>query len=106
MDAVQRVWNINEVVREVMRQSTADGATLANCARVSRAISELALEVLWEELTGFEPLCSILPKSVKSFRSVDEDTGLTIRHYVSTWLGGGTSPLTGFLGHTRTDRRR
>lgn len=59
------LWSIAEVVREVMKQSADEESTLAQCARVSHAFSEPALEVLWEEQEGLGKLLGLLPASFK-----------------------------------------
>ncbi|KAI0356990.1 hypothetical protein OH77DRAFT_1519902 [Trametes cingulata] len=59
------LWSIAEVVREVMKQSADDPGVLTQCARVSRAFSEPALEVLWEKLWGLDRLLALLPSSFK-----------------------------------------
>ncbi|KAI0372410.1 hypothetical protein BV20DRAFT_963990 [Pilatotrama ljubarskyi] len=59
------LWSIAEVVREVMKQSADDRGALAQCARVSRAFSEPALEVLWQELSGLDQLLGLLPTSFR-----------------------------------------
>ncbi|OJT05684.1 hypothetical protein TRAPUB_3476, partial [Trametes pubescens] len=59
------LWSIAEVVREVMIQSADEHNTLAKCAIVSRALSEPALEVLWEKQQGLGKLLGLLPASFK-----------------------------------------
>ncbi|KAI0327506.1 hypothetical protein GY45DRAFT_1327509 [Cubamyces sp. BRFM 1775] len=65
MTPVQRVWLIDEVVRNILVQVPSVGCskTLASCARVSTALSEPALDVLWSKMTGLLPLCELLPQS-------------------------------------------
>ncbi|KAH9903500.1 hypothetical protein C8Q73DRAFT_55655 [Cubamyces lactineus] len=62
---VQRVWLIDEVVRNILVHVPSIGCsrTLASCARVSTALSEPALDVLWSKMTGLLPLCRLLPHS-------------------------------------------
>ncbi len=59
------LWSIAEVVREVMKQSADEQDTLAQCARVSRAFSEPALEILWERQEGLEILFRVLSSSIE-----------------------------------------
>ncbi len=68
---VQRAWLIDEVVRNILAHVPLVGSskTLANCARVSTALSEPALDMLWSRVTGLSPLCQLLDAS-----SVDEHT--------------------------------
>lgn len=65
MALAHTLWAIPEVVREVMRQSADEQDTLAQCARVSRAFSEPALEVLWEKQEGLELFFRLLSSSIK-----------------------------------------
>ncbi|KAH9939241.1 uncharacterized protein BXZ73DRAFT_43729, partial [Epithele typhae] len=81
------VWSIAEVVREVMYQSLGDRRTLVSCAQVSRAISEPAVEVLWETLRGIGRLLALLPSSVKRITGQDNDTQLPFKHYVCAICG-------------------
>lgn len=62
---VQRVWLIDEVVRNILDQVPSVGCsrTLASCARVSTALSEPALDALWSRMSGLLPLCRLLPHS-------------------------------------------
>lgn len=78
------MWSISEIVREIMKQSADRQEALASCARVARAISGPALEVLWEELIGVEHLFSLLKTSVKRIIGQDGETNLSYRHYVGT----------------------
>ena len=75
-----KIWTIVEVVREVMKQCREHEleGTLASCARVSRAISEPALEVLWEELDGLHGLFALLSSSMRSEASTVND----VKHHV------------------------
>ncbi|KAJ8487970.1 hypothetical protein ONZ51_g3870 [Trametes cubensis] len=59
------VWDITEVVREIMKQNASDLETLAHCARVSRGLSEPALEVLWEVQHCLDKVLGLLRSSFK-----------------------------------------
>ena len=67
-----------------MLQCANDGPTLSICARVSRALSEHALEVLWEEQEGIASLFMLLPQSVRCISGQDEGTQFVRKHYVSS----------------------
>ncbi|KAI0372407.1 hypothetical protein BV20DRAFT_69513 [Pilatotrama ljubarskyi] len=62
--ATQRVWLIDEIVRNILANlpSVGSSRTLASCARVSSALSEPALDLLWSRMTGLSPLCELLPQ--------------------------------------------
>ncbi|KAI0356991.1 hypothetical protein OH77DRAFT_187499 [Trametes cingulata] len=62
--AVQRVWLIDELVRNILGHlpSVGSAKTLASCARVSSTLSEPALDLLWSRMTGLSPLCQLLPQ--------------------------------------------
>ena len=66
-----------------MKQCGDDNGTLASCARVSRAFSQPALEVLWEELDSMQPLFSILRKFVKIFETRCNRTWFAVNRHVS-----------------------
>lgn len=67
------LWSIAELVREVMKQATDDQDTLVQCARVSHAFSEPALEMLWAEQRGLGRLLGLLPASFKKITSGGEE---------------------------------
>ncbi|KAH9848624.1 hypothetical protein C2E23DRAFT_888881 [Lenzites betulinus] len=60
----QRAWLIDEVVRNILVHvpSVGSSRTLASCARVSRALSEPALDMLWSRMVDLSPLCQLLPE--------------------------------------------
>ncbi|KAI0772730.1 hypothetical protein BD413DRAFT_621953 [Trametes elegans] len=60
--AAQRVWIIDEVVRNILAQLPSAGCskTLARCACVSTAVSEPALDLLWRKMSGLLPFCTLL----------------------------------------------
>ncbi|KAI9056431.1 hypothetical protein FKP32DRAFT_1682376 [Trametes sanguinea] len=78
--ATQRAWLIDEVVRDIMAHLPPAGRpkTLANCARVSRAVSEPALDVLWSRLTELSPLWNLLPDILDNFDSDSPVDGRTV----------------------------
>ncbi|KDQ50325.1 hypothetical protein JAAARDRAFT_211810 [Jaapia argillacea MUCL 33604] len=61
--------HISEICREICLQVKGDGfsntkawrRTLSVLARTSRAFSDPALDILWEEVHGFQPLLDLLP---------------------------------------------
>ncbi len=59
------VWDISEIVVEIMGHNSDSRAALAACATVSHALSEPALEVLWGTMEGLNPLFAILTKSIE-----------------------------------------
>ncbi|KAL7284640.1 hypothetical protein ACG7TL_001936 [Trametes sanguinea] len=59
------IWTIAEVIREIMQQNAHDRQSLACCARVSRAFSGPALEVLWAEQHGLQALFALMPRSIR-----------------------------------------
>ncbi|KAI8989193.1 hypothetical protein BD414DRAFT_329184 [Trametes punicea] len=64
MNAIQHVWMIDEIVRNILAHLPPIGCsrTLVSCARVSKALSEPALDMLWSKMTGMHPLCELLPQ--------------------------------------------
>lgn len=58
------LWSVTEMVCAVMGHLH-DQHTLAQCARVSRGISDPALQVLWENMGGIDWLPYLLPTSLK-----------------------------------------
>lgn len=56
------LWSLTEMVCEVMGRLH-DRHTLTSCARVSRGLSDPALQVLWKEIKGLQGLFSLLPTS-------------------------------------------
>lgn len=79
-----RIWSISEVIREIMRQNEGSPDALASCTCVSRAFSENALEVLWEDPRGLKPLFSLLSKSIKVLEDDSSLDGQTDYYYVRT----------------------
>ncbi|CDO72119.1 hypothetical protein BN946_scf184962.g62 [Trametes cinnabarina] len=68
------VWTIPEVLREIMRHNAHNEQALARCARVSRAFSDPAIEVLWEEQRGLGALFALMPRSIRKVAvGVDQD---------------------------------
>ncbi|KAI0634153.1 hypothetical protein C8Q77DRAFT_731788 [Trametes polyzona] len=72
MTAAQRTWLIDEIVRNILAHIPCVGysKTLASCARVSSALSEPALDMLWSKMTELLPLCRLL--SVEDRQSDDD----------------------------------
>ncbi|KAI0822450.1 hypothetical protein BC628DRAFT_1501746 [Trametes gibbosa] len=71
--AVQRAWLIDEVARNILAHVPSVGCarTLASCARVSSALSEPALDMLWCRMVDLSPLCRLLPED----EGEDDDDG-------------------------------
>ncbi|KAH9903501.1 hypothetical protein C8Q73DRAFT_675006 [Cubamyces lactineus] len=67
------VWAIAEVVREIMKQNASDPETLAHCACASRALSDPALEVLWESQHGLGRVLGLLRSSFRRIPTGQED---------------------------------
>ena len=59
------LWDISEIVVEIMKHNSDSHPALAACAVVSHRLSEPALEVLWETMESLDPLFAILAKSVE-----------------------------------------
>ena len=61
-----RFWQIPELVQACFSKLEGDDEqdTLAHCARVSKPVSEIALERLWNKMCGLEPLFQLLSDSV------------------------------------------
>ncbi|KAI1792778.1 hypothetical protein LXA43DRAFT_315326 [Ganoderma leucocontextum] len=59
------LWEISEIVVEIMKHNSDSRPALAACAAVSHAFSEPALEVLWGTMEGLDPLFAILTKAIK-----------------------------------------
>ncbi|KAI0672395.1 hypothetical protein C8Q78DRAFT_990844 [Trametes maxima] len=75
--AVQQAFLIDEIVRNILVHLPSVGCskTLARCARVSSALSEPALDILWSRMTGLSPLCQLLPVLSNSARESTLDDG-------------------------------
>ncbi|CDO75098.1 hypothetical protein BN946_scf185010.g23 [Trametes cinnabarina] len=73
--AVRQAWYIDEIVRNILAHVPSIGRskTLASCARVSRAVSEPALDMLWSRMTGLYALCELLPRSPDRFEQLVDD---------------------------------
>ena len=61
-----RFWQIPELVQACFSTLERDDEqdTLARCARVSKPVSEIALERLWNKMRGLKPLFQLLSDSV------------------------------------------
>ena len=61
-----RFWQIPELVQVCFSKLEGydDQDTLARCARVSKPVSEIALERLWNKMCGLKPLFQLLTDSV------------------------------------------
>ena len=63
-----RFWQLPELVEKCLsnlkRDDSDDRKTLARCARVSKPVSEIALERLWNKMRGLKPLFQLLSDSV------------------------------------------
>ena len=84
-----RFWGIPELVEMCFSNLAGEDGqeTLARCAILSRSISELALERLWNSVSDLEPLFSLLPSSIDTHVPDDAydpygDSEITI-NYVS-----------------------
>ena len=56
-----------EILREIfaaIREDSDFRATIATLARTCRTLKEPALDLLWKNIIGFEPLLSCLPSGV------------------------------------------
>ncbi|KAL1948566.1 hypothetical protein VTO73DRAFT_12641 [Trametes versicolor] len=95
--AVQRAWLIDEIVRNILAHVPLVGSskTLANCARVSTALSEPALDMLWSRMTGLSPLCQLLDEY-----PADENTS-----YLSTTIPHNAIDDAGWSRFTHYARR-
>ncbi|KAM5545996.1 hypothetical protein V8D89_000122 [Ganoderma adspersum] len=64
------MWFIDEILRNVLSHLPSGcQSTLASCARVSKALSEPALDALWRKISGLVPLFRLLPRSFAEARN-------------------------------------
>ena len=65
-----RIWFIDEIIRNILTHLPANGRddTLTHCARVSRSLSEPALDILWYKMSGLVPVLRLLPASFTQVR--------------------------------------
>ena len=81
-----------------MKQNASDPETLAHCACASRALSDPALEVLWESQHGLERVLGLLPSSFRKLPTGQEDfLGNSHQSFVSFSLAHS------FRDHTCSD---
>ncbi len=75
------IWFIDEILRNILSHLPSGCySTLSSCARVSKALSEPALDALWCKISGLVPLFRLLPRSFTEARNRSND-GLTfVRH--------------------------
>ncbi|RPD61778.1 hypothetical protein L226DRAFT_393668 [Lentinus tigrinus ALCF2SS1-7] len=69
--AVSQVWFIDEIIRSILAHLPTNGCrpTLARCARVSRSLSDPALDALWYKMSGLMPLIRLLPRTFAELRN-------------------------------------
>ena len=61
-----QIWYIDEILRNILVYIPSGcESTLASCARVSRALSEPALDALWRKISGLVPLLKLLSRSLR-----------------------------------------
>lgn len=90
---VTRFWQIPELMQMCFSNLRLDWGddlqALARCARVSKSVSEIALERLWGEMLGLKPLFQLLTDSVSihvlvdDLPDADDEDPETVTTYVS-----------------------
>ncbi|PIL28939.1 hypothetical protein GSI_08986 [Ganoderma sinense ZZ0214-1] len=75
------LWFIDEILRNILSQlPSGSHSTLASCARVSKALSEPALDALWYKISGLVPLFRLLPRSFAETRNqMNDGVGFVIQ---------------------------
>ncbi|TFK81954.1 hypothetical protein K466DRAFT_604066 [Polyporus arcularius HHB13444] len=73
--AAHKIWFIDELIRSILAHLPKNGCerTLAACARVSRSLSEPALDALWYRMSGLLPLVRLLPNSFAEIKEESAD---------------------------------
>ena len=75
------MWYIDEILRNILSHLPSGcQSTLASCARVSKALSEPALDALWCKISGLVPLFRLLPRSFAEARNQTGDGIGFVRH--------------------------
>ena len=81
--ATHQIWFIDEIIRSILAQLPRNGGqrALACCARVSRSLSEPALDALWYKMSGLAPLFRLLPYSFAETKDGTEDKTTFVRRH-------------------------
>ncbi|RDX52499.1 hypothetical protein OH76DRAFT_1480612 [Lentinus brumalis] len=76
--AAHKIWFIDELIRSILAHLPKNGCerTLAACARVSRSLSEPALDALWYRMSGLLPLVRLLPNSFAESKEESADRAI------------------------------
>lgn len=72
-----RIFHIDEILLTII--SHCDKPTLARLARTSKAVSDPALDVLWENLESFSYLLRIFPKELVSWHASETTAAKPVR---------------------------
>ena len=76
-----KIWFIDEIIRNILSHLPSNGrdCTLARCGRVSRPLSEPALDLLWRSMSGLVPMLRLFPSSFQEVRAQTGDGGIFVR---------------------------
>lgn len=79
-----RLWAIDELIRNVLAHLPPGRrlSTLASCARVSPALSEPALDLLWSKLSGLMPLFKLISSSSREVPGIHSNAEASVSKHL------------------------
>ena len=81
-----QIWSIDEILRNNPAYIPSGcESTLASCARVSRALSEPALDALWRKISDLVPLLKLLSRSLREEGKQGSDGTTFVRQSRFLW---------------------